>query len=398
MVLSLDELARWTGTTPEAITELVDHGLIAPVEDGAFTPQSVHVARLMLALIESGIPVTALGEAASERSISLDLYSQWFPSIPNGVGIPMSEVAAAAGVDHDDITWIHRHLGLATPDPTSRVDEDEAAVLIELLGLADQLGDRDALRRALTAFGSSAARAMELALALYAEHYRDVADETPDDAVMGGVDPRIEPWTRLARMSPNLLAWAYRRHLERGVDSFSVENTERYLAHHGYVPEPGSAEEAIAFVDIAGYSAISERDGDATGALIASRLGDIAADVAMQTGGRLVKQLGDGVMLHFQDAGSAMEAVVDLMDRADERGLPALHSGVSCGPMVNRDGDFYGHTVNLAARLSDAAPPGRVYATHIVADAAERDFIELGPMQLDGMENPVVVHVLGERG
>ena len=74
-------------------------------------------------------------------------------------------------------------------------------------------------------------------------------------------------------------------------------------------------------------------------------------------------------MLHFRDPRGAVRATLDLVDAIADAGLPPGHAGISAGPLVGRDGDYFGHTVNLAARLSGVATAGVILVTREVMDA-----------------------------
>ena len=71
--------------------------------------------------------------------------------------------------------------------------------------------------------------------------------------------------------------------------------------------------------------------------------------VAAASGIRIVKLLGDGVMLHGDDPGRLVEATLELVDSIAAAGLPQGHAGVHAGPLIERDGDYFGHTVNVAS-------------------------------------------------
>jgi adenylate cyclase len=394
MDLTRQQLAQWVGEPEGRIDELIAHGLLEARSDGRFDRGAVHVARFTLALLDSGIPIDALAEARAARSISLAIYPMWFPDDSSTPGRPFGEFLSDLGGATELVPWIYRSLGLAEPDTARRIDEQEQAIIWELVGLADSLGDRTLLRRAFATYSAAASKAVEQGLALYAERFNDLAGDPAPDAVEG-LDPRLEPWSRLSRMGPRLIAWLYRRHLEDGIDSFSVDSTERYLAQLGYVAARPNEQEAIVFADIAGYTSIVEQGGDMLSALLSTGVGDLASAVARRRGGRLVKILGDGAMLHFPTVESAIEASVDMLDSSDSHEMPALHIGISSGPTVYRDGDYYGHTVNTAARLSAVAPPGMIYATEGVAMAStDRTFQAVGPLSLKGMSEPVSVYAV----
>lgn len=392
MRVSRHRLAQWVGTNPERIDELEAHRLIEPDVDGHFDRSVVHVARLMLALVDSGIAPSTLREALERESFSVSLYSEWFPPQPPSPGRPFQEFLTDAEVEPDSAGWLYQVFGLAAPDPARRIDDEEQTILWELLGVMDELGDRELLRRTCATYAIAASDAVEKVLALYAERLAEVSAQ---QTLQGdGIDPLLEPWSRMSRMSPRLLAWLYRRHLEAAIDSFSVTNVETYLAELGYVPPRPATPQAVVFVDIAGYTSISEQEGDLSSALLGTGVGDMAASVSSRHGGRLVKLLGDGAMLHFATASSAVDAACDMLDAAKTIAMPALHLGVNAGPMVYRDGDYYGHTVNTAARLCAAAPAGEIYATEAVAAATTHPFAAAGDHELKGISHPVTVYTL----
>ena len=85
---------------------------------------------------------------------------------------------------------------------------------------------------------------------------------------------------------------------------------------------------------------------------------EAARGVDAPWGGRLVKVLGDGVLLRFSEAMPALEAALDLVETVEPRGSVAAHAGVHTGPVVERDLDVFGGTVNRASRIAAAAAGG----------------------------------------
>lgn len=100
--------------------------------------------------------------------------------------------------------------------------------------------------------------------------------------------------------------------------------------------------------------------GDDVAAAAATKLAEVADAGARASGGRVVKLLGDGVLLRFDSAVAAIGAVLALVAEVPRAGLPAAHAGVAAGRVVVRDGDVFGRTVNLASRVAAHAGPGQV--------------------------------------
>ena len=118
--------------------------------------------------------------------------------------------------------------------------------------------------------------------------------------------------------------------------------------------------------------------------------------MALQFGGTAVKMLGDGVMFHFPDPADAVRCALHLIPEIDDAALPPARVGVHAGPVVFRDGDYFGRTVNLAARITDYARPSEVLVSQSVVesvgDADGVTFVEIGPVTLKGVSEPVVLH------
>jgi adenylate cyclase len=81
-----------------------------------------------------------------------------------------------------------------------------------------------------------------------------------------------------------------------------------------------------------------------------------------------------------------------VIELAELGGLPAARAGVTVGPLIRRDGDYFGHTVNLASRICDAAAASTVTTTPDVADLTpERSWTPIGEATLKGVPDPVAL-------
>jgi adenylate cyclase len=96
-------------------------------------------------------------------------------------------------------------------------------------------------------------------------------------------------------------------------------------------------------------------------------------------------------MFVFREAEASVAAAVEMVTRAPGSGLPETHIGIHCGPVVFQDGDVYGGTVNIAARLSARAGPGEVVVSAPVAHRLRdpEGFQSLGPVELKGVPRPL---------
>lgn len=118
------------------------------------------------------------------------------------------------------------------------------------------------------------------------------------------------------------------------------------------------------------------------------RLGELAETVVRRHGGRVIKLLGDGVLLLFDGPCVAIDAGVGLTRERVKAGLPAAHAGIHSGPIVERDGDVFGTTVNVASRIANHAPAGTILVSEPVAPGCPKRterFEPLGEVHISGL-------------
>ena len=133
--------------------------------------------------------------------------------------------------------------------------------------------------------------------------------------------------------------------------------------------------------------------GDERAAEFATALHVVASRVVVNHGGRVVKQLGDGVLLRFRSGGGAIAGVRELAAAIADAGLPSAHAGIAVGRFVVRDGDVYGNVVNLASRIAAHAQAGEVLLpiddAKLLLDPA--DWHDAGEAALKGLPHPIAL-------
>lgn len=367
--VTADEVARRLGLPVERLDQLADLGVLERDADGRFDPGDVHRVRLLAGFEHAGVPLEALIAADEAGRISLRYYDQLHPPPAPLSGRPYAEFAASQGDRAGLLPRLFAAMGLAEPGPDTELDVDDVALIAELLEIVDAIGQPDLALRALRLYGEGARRAADGALGVYGEAVDRTSEAIrglPIDAVFESV---LWPWARFARQSATLASWLARHHLTRAIDEYSVSQTEEILEEDGFVAPRPARPPAVAFVDLTGFTRLTEERGDESAAGIALRLGEVAADVVRRHGGRLVKLLGDGVLLRFGDLDAAVAGALDLLEALPRAGLPTGHAGIAAGYVIDRDNDVFGRTVNLAARIGDAAADGVLLLRRADAEA-----------------------------
>ena len=151
----------------------------------------------------------------------------------------------------------------------------------------------------------------------------------------------------------------------------------------------------IAFVDLAGFSAITDVYGDAS-AIAVLRCFEELVRQALGALGPPIKWIGDEAMFGFPDPETALQVLGRLLPacRSEPR-IPLTRTGLNHGPVLRRANDLFGSTVNIAARIAALASPGQLLATQPVADIAAASGIvvrDIGKVALRSIADHVMLH------
>ena len=124
----------------------------------------------------------------------------------------------------------------------------------------------------------------------------------------------------------------------------------------------------VVFTDLEGFTRFTARAGDDAATALLDEHHLAIGTVVSSRGGRVVKRLGDGLMLAFGDSAAAIHCALELLDTAPSP--LRLRAGVHCGEVVVTRDDVIGHVVNVAARVTEAADGGEVLVTEAAAESA----------------------------
>jgi adenylate cyclase len=388
-LLTREELALEAGVAPEFVDELVASGTITRDPDGRHPADDVRSVRLTWALRQGGIGSDDLQWAIDAGLLQVDEVSRTWPA-PGPASQTFGSFTASLGDRGPLVASVYQAFGLAQPGDDSVVPKDEEAIVrafVETWTLVDP--EPDAVIRAARIAGEGIRRMQEATLDLFDEH-----GGSPPQRMRRGmsVEDANRPSLELIAVMSDLLPWLLARHSEDEVFRRIVAYIEARAADAGRLVQRDPEEPAIAFVDLAGYTQFTQTAGDQQAAALAAKLQDLAMTAAHKHRGRVVKLLGDGVMLRFGTAVDAVRAVLALMASIDAAGLPPAHAGVASGPVVVRDADVYGHTVNLAARIAGHAPASRLLITADLAPALAAEgltTVDAGQARLRGIAEPL---------
>jgi adenylate cyclase len=389
--LTAQEVAELVPCSLEDVRRLEDLGILEPGDEGGLHPSSdVHVVRLMAAFEGAGIALddVARGMRTGGLSFPMGLF------MPEPVGLPETYERLAAGLGRapDLVRRLSGELGLPPPadDRLRAEDAEHLALILTTLDLADD----EELSRFTRLYGGTVQRLVTSGLQFFDRAVRqrvgtfDLSDEEKDALVY----QRAAGYSELVQ---RLVSWLQRRHREHAVLEYLVGVTEGFMEERGIAPRQPKQPPAIAFLDLTGYTRLAEERGDEAAADLASDLASVVQDAATTHGGRPVKWLGDGVMFHFDDPGGAIRSGIELVEQTEQATSMPARIGINAGTVIVQEGDYFGRTVNVAARIADYARPHEV----LVSDEAKRnagdadvDFELVGDVPLKGVSKAVRLH------
>jgi adenylate cyclase len=263
------------------------------------------------------------------------------------------DVAAAcqeAGLPETELRHIWRSLGF--PDPPagervfSEVDVRNLAAVADLL--RSGVVTPEVAYGMTRVIGSSMARvASALIDAVSSRAEQVIAQEGADEEAL---EPLASQGSQVLTDFPQILDQVWRRHLQAAA-------RRRLLRTEG----DEAAGLIVGFADLVGFTALAQQVSDQELAEVVDQFENLAYDVVVAGGGRVLKMIGDEVMFLVEDPIAAAEIALGLAEASrDAADLSDVRVGLAVGPVLEREGDAYGPTVNLASRITAIAYPGAV--------------------------------------
>ncbi len=392
------DLASRAGVDLADVDDFVRLGILKPDQDGIFTKGAVAACRVVRNLEASGISRDKIAQVVRDGYIDFGLFEirayDRFAAVSDRT---FRQAALQAGVPVELVLFIREAIGFAIADPDELMREDELDV-VPLIQV--------------TLSGGMPPAMVERILRVYGESLRRMAETESEGwmtyligpAVAAG-QPLQEVWeagSRWGELATPLIDRAILA-IHRGQQSHVwtsalIEWVEQGLEQAG-LAEPIARPPAMCFLDLTGFTRLTDEQGDEAGARTALALSGLVQRTAHERRGRVVKWLGDGVMLHFGEPADAIVGALEMAERVPAAGLPQAHIGVDAGPVVVQDGDYFGSTVNVAARIAAYARAGEVLASERALQAASDlpawvASTDIGPVELKGVSKPVALRKL----
>jgi adenylate cyclase len=384
------EVAQRAGVDPDYVDRLVELGILTPTAGAAFSPGDVLRARWVQSLERAGVPLDGMAAAVRDGALSFSFMDVAAVDRFAGLtGTTFQELSAQTGIPLELLMVVREAVGFAEPRPEDHVHEYELSVVPAIqLQLAKGFHPV-VIERWLRVYGDSLRRIAETETAGWrSEVVMPLLASGMTEVELAALGSRMAPLREQA-----LLA-IYHGQQEHAWTQGLAEHVEGALERAGLYRRLDRPP-AVCFLDITGYTRLTEERGDEAAADLAARLATLVRRSSQEHGGTPVKWLGDGVMFYFREPAAAVLAAVEMVEAVGSHDLPPAHVGIHAGPVIFQEGDYFGRTVNLAARIAEYARPGEVVVSQEVVDAADAapvSFVEIGPVELKGVSGPLRLH------
>ncbi|MEO6025939.1 MAG: adenylate cyclase regulatory domain-containing protein [Candidatus Binatia bacterium] len=319
------------------------------IVSGALGPHDVERARLIQALLRSGIALETI-----VRVDGADGFLARYTDAPRegGAVYSLEEAAERIGVDVAMVTLLAEAARLI--ERRDLLAQDDLDALAALKVALDAGFPEEALRQLVRVYVDALGRVADAENRLFHFYVHDRLTErgiegtdllATGEALRGRLVPLIEP----------MLLYFHRQAWTRAQREDAVLHFHRDPLAPVAGEPPGQLDVAIAFVDLAGFTLLTEAMGDEAAADVLERFSQLVRQATARVEGRVVKQIGDAFMLVFADARAAIACALDIeRQTAGEPQFAAVRTGVHCGRVLYREGDYVGTGVNVATPLSRA--------------------------------------------
>jgi adenylate cyclase len=345
---------------------------------GEWTRASVAQARIVARLRARGHSMDAIREASRSGRLAYGYLEDLFP--PARETHTLEEAAEATGLEPALLERVWTAVGFSAL-AIEEITEDDLRLLRYISAALEAGFPLVAFLQLVRVYGQALARIADAEVRLFHLYVhepliRDGVDNLEMAEEMDGLARELLP------LASPVMDHIHQRFLQHFLDQDVVGHMELEVDSDGGL-DLGRMRVAIAFADLAGYTRLTEEAGEAEAVDIIERFVE-AVENTLPDDARVVKTIGDEVMVVASDAQALLDWAVGFQELLSERPLPRI--GIHQGLTLYRDGDYYGREVNLAARVGARAAGGEVLVTRPLVEAAgpHLEFEHIGQVKLKG--------------
>ena len=380
--MTISEAAAAAGVSAGTLRRWVSAGVV-PEYSGAWTLAALGQARLVARLRERGYSLAEIRAATDDGRLAFGRVLELFGT--GGTTYTRAEAARKTGLDAETVDSVAAMLGITAGQPL----EDAAFRVVGHVADAIRAGlPREAMMQITRVYAQAVGQIADtevrlVHLYLHEPLMRSGGSAEEMASAMHSIAEGLLP------IAPPLLEQVHRHMLMQYLDQDVIGHMEAEVGSGE--DDVGRMRVAIAFADLAGYTQLTEAQGDRHAVEVVERFHDDAA-ATLPDGARVIKTIGDEVMVIGPDPAALAAWAVRLGELMPED--PRLRAAVHYGYAQYRDGDYFGREVNLTARVQAQSGEGEVLVTRPVVDAAavtgaaDLRFVPVADVALRGFSEP----------
>ena len=387
--MTLNEAATRVGVRPATLRRWIARGLI-PQYEGDWTPAAIGTARVVARMRERGHSLAEIERATGEGRLAFGFLEDLFP--PDQETVSVRDAARETGLDEGLIARVLSGLGIR-PGHVEKVSEDELQLLRYVAAVLESGFPLVALLQLVRVYGQAMAQIADAEVRLFHLYVHEPLMQSGTAGVETAEHMHALSREVLPLASP-VLDQIHQRYLQHFVEQDVVGHMEADLG--GSSINLGRMRVAIAFADLAGYTRLTEEEGELTAVDAVERFIE-AVEVTLPDEARVIKTIGDEAMIVGPDPAALTDWAVGFQSLQTERPLPriAIHYGVA----LYREGDYYGREINIASRVAARSAGGEVLVTRPVVDVAgpHLEFERIGEVTLKGFSESTEVFIARQK-
>jgi adenylate cyclase len=375
--VSRSEAARRAGVAPATLRRWAESGLIPQAANGGWTSSAIAQARTVARLRERGHALEDIRRATHEGRLAFGSVEDLLPGAESH--FTLEQAAEETGLEEALIERIYTAMGYNAVS-LQRISQDDLQLLRYVAAVLAAGFPLVALLQLVRVYGQALAQIADAEVRLFHLYVHEplMRDGVPGIEIaeeMEGLAAELLP------LASPIMDHVHQRFLAHFVEQDVVGHMETDLAGAGV--DLGRLRVAIAFADLAGYTRLTEEEGEEEAVSAVERFIDNVSHT-LPDDARVIKTIGDEVMIVGSDPAALVDWAVGFQQLVAERPLPRI--GIHYGEVIYRDGDYYGREVNQASRVAARAAGGEVLVTRPVVEAAgpHLEFELIGEVRLKG--------------